>query len=375
MNTASPPLLQEITPDRFVGWMLNFVDAGYKGLLVKNGKLVRQMESGLYLNFAIPWLEQCKIVLVDTKARNLEVLSQGDFLSRDQFIVNVSLNVTYQVLDAKRVALQLSEPLTLLSATLKDLMGMAIARLDVQELISLGRTQIREYLMTHPEDVYQLGFQLEDVRVNDITFPEKRGILRQAEGMSVRQEETFQAELQMGIAKAGQPQVNVTVGELATGMNATIASLAGTTHPSAQPALPISTAAPTELVLNAAPADAATRIDVREYSLLNPATGDRFSLMALPATKSALMLGRELNNDLIIQDSQCSRRHAQITYNHGVYYLTDVGSANGTLLDGDRLIPQQPTRLAPGMTIQIGNQQWQFEETAPASSTSQLDQR
>jgi hypothetical protein len=375
MNATSPPLIQEITPDRFVGWMLNFVDAGYKGLLVKNGKLVRQMESGLYLNFAIPWLEQCKIVLIDTKARNLEVSSQGDFLSRDQFIVNVSLNVTYQVLDAKRVALQLSEPLTLLSATLKDLMGMAIARLDVQELISLGRTQIREYLMTHPEDVYQLGFQLEDVRVNDITFPEKRGILRQAEGMSVRQEETFQAELQMGIAKAGQSQINVTVGELATGMSATIASLAGTSQPTSQPALPTSTAPPTELVLNAAPADAITRIDAREYSLFNQETGDRFSLMALPVVKPVLTLGRELDNDLIIQDSQCSRRHAQITYNQGVYYLTDVGSANGTLLNGSRLIPQQPTRLAPGMTIQIGNQLWQFEETAPASPTPKIDQR
>jgi regulator of protease activity HflC (stomatin/prohibitin superfamily) len=371
MNVTSSPLIQELTPDRFVGWMLNFVDAGYKGLLVKNGKLVRQMEPGLYLNFALPWLEQCKILLVDTKARNLEVSSQGDFLSRDHFIVNVSLNVTYQVLDPKRIALQLSEPLTLLSATLKDLMGLAIARLNGQELIQAGRTQIREYLLTHPEDVYQLGFQLEDVRINDITFPETRGILRQAEGMSARQEATFQAELQMGIAKAGQPQMNVTIGEVATEAEETIAALSSSPHPTPPPGLP-GTAAPTKILLNAALANAATRIDTSEYCLVNQQTGQSFSLMPLSVEKQALTIGRELDNDLIIQDSQCSRHHAQITYNQGVYYLTDVGSANGTLVNGNRLLPQQPIRLEIGMTLNIGTQIWHFEEKAlPATKVDQ----
>ncbi len=360
MNASDRPLIQTLTPARFVGWMANFIDAGYKGLLVKNGQLVREMQPGRYFNFAMPWLEQCQVVLIDIKTRNLELISERDFLSKDQFIVNVSLNVNYQVVNAKRIALELSDPLTTLSATLKDLMGTTIGQLTLQDLIGQGRSHVREYLLSNFSDIYQLGFQLEDVRVNDISFPEKRGILRQAEGMSARQEESYKAVLEAGVAKAGQPQiypdrgvspgnapqVNVIVGA----DSPTVALPAGTPQP-----LPL---AATELAPQPTLAD--PKPATTTYSLVHQQTAHRTPLSDLLQRKQHVRLGRELNNDLVVDDGQCSRSHAEITQSDGIYYVTDIGSANGTYLDGSRLPSRQPTLLAPGSALQIGNQVWRF---------------
>jgi regulator of protease activity HflC (stomatin/prohibitin superfamily) len=110
MSSNSSPLIKTLTPERWVGLSMDFIDAGYTGLLVKNGRLVRKLVPGRHFSFALPLLEQCQLILIDSKVRNLEIVSHGDFLSRDQYLINVSLNVMYQVVDPKRVALELSEP-------------------------------------------------------------------------------------------------------------------------------------------------------------------------------------------------------------------------------------------------------------------------
>ncbi|MCZ0900825.1 SPFH domain-containing protein, partial [Microcoleus sp. HI-ES] len=109
MNNASP-LNQTKTPQRWAGFSLEFIGAGYTGLLVKNGRAVRTLKSGRHFSVALPLLEQCQIVIVDTNLRNLEVQSHGDFLSKDRFLIDATLTVIYQVIDPKRVALELSDP-------------------------------------------------------------------------------------------------------------------------------------------------------------------------------------------------------------------------------------------------------------------------
>jgi hypothetical protein len=49
-----------------------------------------------------------------------------------------------------------------------------------------------------------------------------------------------------------------------------------------------------------------------------------------------------------------SRRHAVVAREGGVYRLTDLGSANGTYVEGVRLEPQQPTALVDGCTVSFG---------------------
>ncbi|HEY9597533.1 MAG TPA: SPFH domain-containing protein, partial [Cyanophyceae cyanobacterium] len=93
MSGNSPPLIQTLNPERLVGWSMDFIGSGYTGLLVKNGRLVRTLSPGRHFSFALPLLEQCQLILVDSKIRNLDILSQGDFLSHDQYLINVSLSV------------------------------------------------------------------------------------------------------------------------------------------------------------------------------------------------------------------------------------------------------------------------------------------
>lgn len=49
-----------------------------------------------------------------------------------------------------------------------------------------------------------------------------------------------------------------------------------------------------------------------------------------------------------------SRQHAQISYWQGGYAIEDLDSANGTLLNGSRLLPRQAYPLRPGDHVQLG---------------------
>lgn len=381
-HSCLPPLIQTLAPERWAGWSMDFIDAGYTGLLMKNGQLVRQLSPGRHFSFALPWLEQCQLVLVDSKLRNLEILSQGDFLSRDQYLVNVSLNVMYQVLDPKRVALELSDPLAALVSAIKDNLGVAINQMRVDQLINQGRVQIRQYLLDHLDACYLLGFTLDDVRVSDISFPQTRGVIRQVEGMSAREEEAAQADLQMKIAEAGRTahvqQVNL--GSLnpaagAAGPNAlpdatlesTAFALPGQTRrPANLPAgadWPASgsasgqadrpTAAPTVLS-----ADSQTGAIAR---LVHRTTGATVAITTSPFT-----IGREPGNGLVVSDPLCSRYHARIIQfpdpqGQRRYQVVDIGSSNGTWLGNQRLATNSPVWLLPGNTIRIGEQEWEFE--------------
>ncbi len=63
-------------------------------------------------------------------------------------------------------------------------------------------------------------------------------------------------------------------------------------------------------------------------------------------------LGREADNDVVLADPRVSRYHCQITFEDGKWLLTDLGSANGTLLDGLPVSVPQP--LSHGSQVQVG---------------------
>lgn len=55
--------------------------------------------------------------------------------------------------------------------------------------------------------------------------------------------------------------------------------------------------------------------------------------------KTAISVGRGARNDLVIQDTTVSQSHATIIYNprRDLYELVDMGSTNGTFVDGRRI--------------------------------------
>jgi DNA-binding SARP family transcriptional activator len=70
-------------------------------------------------------------------------------------------------------------------------------------------------------------------------------------------------------------------------------------------------------------------------------------------TGSPVVLGRQPDCDLVLQDDQASRRHAQVEPGPSGFVLVDLGSTNGTLLNGQPV--DGPASLEPGDSIVVGD--------------------
>jgi pSer/pThr/pTyr-binding forkhead associated (FHA) protein len=67
-------------------------------------------------------------------------------------------------------------------------------------------------------------------------------------------------------------------------------------------------------------------------------------------------IGRTNGNDLIISERTVSRRHARLWFDNGRWLLEDIQSANGTLVNNMRLIPNQPVALNDNDVINFGDE-------------------
>ncbi|WP_375760029.1 FHA domain-containing protein [Corallococcus exercitus] len=76
-----------------------------------------------------------------------------------------------------------------------------------------------------------------------------------------------------------------------------------------------------------------------------------------------MKIGRTSENDLVLHDHGVSRRHARITAREGRYFAEDVGSANGTQLNGQPLAGEK--QLRDGDRITVGPVEFTFVWVAP----------
>jgi hypothetical protein len=80
----------------------------------------------------------------------------------------------------------------------------------------------------------------------------------------------------------------------------------------------------------------------------------------IPIPAQGLALGRSSQNDVVLKDTNISRRHARILLAAGRCWIRDEGSALGTLLNG-QLVPGQ-TEFKPGDTLHLGPQAFTLEK-------------
>ncbi len=69
--------------------------------------------------------------------------------------------------------------------------------------------------------------------------------------------------------------------------------------------------------------------------------------------RSEVTIGRDIANDIVINDAEVSRKHARLTLEADRYKIEDLNSTNGTYIDGQRLIG--PHVLAIGEVIMFGD--------------------
>src|SRR5579859_4637599 len=104
--------------------------------------------------------------------------------------------------------------------------------------------------------------------------------------------------------------------------------------------------------------------------LVRTATGERC------VVETEHLIGRSERAALRLEDSFVSSQHASIRWVGDGWELKDLGSRNGTAVDGTPVQAGQVVRLKAGMTVSFGNvaQTWKLvDDSAPRASVVPLD--
>lgn len=78
----------------------------------------------------------------------------------------------------------------------------------------------------------------------------------------------------------------------------------------------------------------------------------------------AMTVGRDPANDIVLRDAKVSRRHAEIIFERGFFVVHDLGSTNGSFVNGKRI---RVAPLADDAEVRFGNSSARFsEELSPS---------
>jgi pSer/pThr/pTyr-binding forkhead associated (FHA) protein len=80
-----------------------------------------------------------------------------------------------------------------------------------------------------------------------------------------------------------------------------------------------------------------------------------------PVRDGATSIGRSSASDIVLKsDDYASGHHARLTRHGGLLYVEDMGSTNGTFVNGRKTVGATPLRR--GDTVRIGSTSFRYEE-------------
>jgi ABC-type multidrug transport system ATPase subunit/pSer/pThr/pTyr-binding forkhead associated (FHA) protein/ABC-type multidrug transport system permease subunit len=88
----------------------------------------------------------------------------------------------------------------------------------------------------------------------------------------------------------------------------------------------------------------------------------------LPSSGGPIVLGRANSCDMVLPFPMISSRHASIERSNGGWLIRDLGSTNGTFVQGKRIVV--PTRVGPGDVVNLGSHRLQL-----SAAGDRLEQR
>lgn len=102
------------------------------------------------------------------------------------------------------------------------------------------------------------------------------------------------------------------------------------------------------------------------HGVLARARHERYTLVSTRGSRAVqfdlgghlIGIGRASDNDVIVDDPMVSRHHCQLKLQHGAYGFTDLGSRNGSTVNGQ---PVSQVALGPGDVIRIGDTEIEFQ--------------
>lgn len=92
-------------------------------------------------------------------------------------------------------------------------------------------------------------------------------------------------------------------------------------------------------------------------------------------TRDVITLGRDISNDLVVNDAEVSRAHLRLTRGIDGYTIADLGSTNGTFINGQRLVGSRPLnngdQIGLGETVTLGYERVRAG-SSPAAPTAEV---
>ncbi len=92
--------------------------------------------------------------------------------------------------------------------------------------------------------------------------------------------------------------------------------------------------------------------DIPYLKLVNRKNQLPFPVKEVYSLEGSVTIGRKNENDIVLKDPYISGRHARLILDEGTFFLEDLDSANGSYLNGDRIM--DVVRLKNGDRIKIG---------------------
>jgi pSer/pThr/pTyr-binding forkhead associated (FHA) protein len=83
--------------------------------------------------------------------------------------------------------------------------------------------------------------------------------------------------------------------------------------------------------------------------------------LEIPVDRDWLVIGRGRTADLVLSEATISRAHAAIGYEKGTFFVQDLGSTNGTGVNGKR---EPRTTLRDGDEVQLGKLLLRFKRAS-----------
>jgi hypothetical protein len=102
------------------------------------------------------------------------------------------------------------------------------------------------------------------------------------------------------------------------------------------------------------------------YALLFVSGRYQGTVFALPG-EGALVMGRESDSELVLAEDLVSRRHAELVMKNGEVTLRDLGSTNGTFVNGQRI---KKVKLTVGDRVLVGSSLMKLVPAPPGAQST-----
>jgi pSer/pThr/pTyr-binding forkhead associated (FHA) protein len=119
------------------------------------------------------------------------------------------------------------------------------------------------------------------------------------------------------------------------------------------------------------PAAPQTAVPVGEQVAVLRSLAEAQEVADIPVPLGTITIGRKADNTVpLTHDAYISGRHAQLTTDNTGTYLTDLGSTNGTLINGKMINPHEKELLLEGDEVRFGQSAYRFELAEPEEESA-----